>query len=278
MTTYSKALPQNLTKVSELGESGTITPSHGGTVIAGHEYDLPIAQVQQPSSSSNKTVMPESPQTPRSAQLPPQRDQLQPLPTAIPRSSGTSSRPRPVSMPPQSYNPAAGVPPSTNGEKESSTQETRPRQHREGSTSKSGRSSNRILGDYTLSKTLGAGSMGKVKLATHNITGEKVSSLLSPIIWNTSLTERLFSACCQNPSPCIPTSSERQWRKSYTRGRCQAGIQGCIQRNPDDARGCFVIAASPPLHMWHAGNDRSPTSLLHGFRVRQWRADAGLYY
>jgi serine/threonine protein kinase len=30
------------------------------------------------------------------------------------------------------------------------------------------------LGDYTLSKTLGAGSMGKVKLATHNITGEKV--------------------------------------------------------------------------------------------------------
>jgi serine/threonine protein kinase len=33
---------------------------------------------------------------------------------------------------------------------------------------------NRILGDYTLSKTLGAGSMGKVKLATHNITGEKV--------------------------------------------------------------------------------------------------------
>ncbi|KAJ7187036.1 hypothetical protein C8R46DRAFT_1172012 [Mycena filopes] len=38
--------------------------------------------------------------------------------------------------------------------------------------------SNRILGDYTLSKTLGAGSMGKVKLATHNITGEKALSML----------------------------------------------------------------------------------------------------
>lgn len=37
-------------------------------------------------------------------------------------------------------------------------------------------STNRILGDYTLSKTLGAGSMGKVKLAHHNITGEKVSN------------------------------------------------------------------------------------------------------
>lgn len=38
---------------------------------------------------------------------------------------------------------------------------------------RSGRS-NRVLGDYTLGKTLGAGSMGKVKLAYHNITGEKV--------------------------------------------------------------------------------------------------------
>jgi serine/threonine protein kinase len=46
------------------------------------------------------------------------------------------------------------------------------RKHRE-EHSKPSRS-NRILGDYTLSKTLGAGSMGKVKLATHNITGEKV--------------------------------------------------------------------------------------------------------
>ena len=32
----------------------------------------------------------------------------------------------------------------------------------------------KIVGDYTLGKTLGAGSMGKVKLATHNQTGEKV--------------------------------------------------------------------------------------------------------
>ena len=40
------------------------------------------------------------------------------------------------------------------------------------------RSSNRVLGDYTLGKTVGAGSMGKVKLAYHNITGEKVSFVL----------------------------------------------------------------------------------------------------
>ncbi|KAJ6558292.1 hypothetical protein B0H19DRAFT_1261817 [Mycena capillaripes] len=40
--------------------------------------------------------------------------------------------------------------------------------------------SNRVLGDYTLSKTLGAGSMGKVKLATHNITGEKLAVKILP--------------------------------------------------------------------------------------------------
>ncbi|CAK5277862.1 unnamed protein product [Mycena citricolor] len=39
---------------------------------------------------------------------------------------------------------------------------------------------NRILGDYTLSKTLGAGSMGKVKLATHNITGETLAVKILP--------------------------------------------------------------------------------------------------
>ena len=37
---------------------------------------------------------------------------------------------------------------------------------------------NRILGDYILSKTLGAGSVGKVKLAHHNVTGEKVRMTL----------------------------------------------------------------------------------------------------
>ncbi|KAI0299256.1 hypothetical protein BC826DRAFT_996262 [Russula brevipes] len=49
------------------------------------------------------------------------------------------------------------------------------------------RTANRILGDYTLSKILGVGTMGKVKLAHHNITGEKVrthtiSFLLSSLL------------------------------------------------------------------------------------------------
>ncbi|KAJ7102911.1 hypothetical protein C8R44DRAFT_834668 [Mycena epipterygia] len=62
----------------------------------------------------------------------------------------------------------SGPPPEPEGEAR-----TRP-------ASSSAKRSNRILGDYTLSKTLGAGSMGKVKLATHNITGEKLAVKILP--------------------------------------------------------------------------------------------------
>lgn len=49
-----------------------------------------------------------------------------------------------------------------------------------GSSSKEGqsRSRNRTVGDWQLQKTLGAGSMGKVKLATNIHTKEKVSLVL----------------------------------------------------------------------------------------------------
>lgn len=44
------------------------------------------------------------------------------------------------------------------------------------------RSSRRQLGEWTLGKTLGAGSMGKVKLGVSAVTGEKVSALQYPLI------------------------------------------------------------------------------------------------
>lgn len=37
------------------------------------------------------------------------------------------------------------------------------------------RSKNKIIGHYTLSKTLGEGTFGKVKLGTHNLTRERVA-------------------------------------------------------------------------------------------------------
>ncbi|KAK7039387.1 Non-specific serine/threonine protein kinase [Favolaschia claudopus] len=72
------------------------------------------------------------------------------------------SRSRPASMPPQ----PADVQAASNDPSKSQTTPAK--------------RTNRILGDYTLSKTLGAGSMGKVKLATHNITGEKLAVKILP--------------------------------------------------------------------------------------------------
>lgn len=159
-----------------------VTPSHGGTVVGGHEFDLPISQPQQPASdSSDQTAMPTASQTPTPAQVPaPAMDQLSPLPSATPRSPATS-KPRPVSMPPQSafssdaadatdIDPSNSDDPAVNPEVSSLLRLVDESRYRHTSR----RSSNKILNEYILSKTLGAGSMGKVKLATHSKTGEKV--------------------------------------------------------------------------------------------------------
>ena len=102
--------------------------------------------------------------------------------TTAPIPRGTIPRPRPMSLPAPTYSAS-----------HSGTSSDRARQYAEQPHAAAQRQSqravdpttrprttNRILGDYTLSKTLGAGSMGKVKLAHHNLTGEKVctSSIL----------------------------------------------------------------------------------------------------
>jgi serine/threonine protein kinase KIN1/2 len=162
-------------------QEGQITPSHGGTVTAGQEFDLPITQQQQPiprlSSSANTTTK----QRPLS--MPPQMAAVAPPPpsaygaptTSQATSAGTSSE--------RSSGPTRGERDRDRDRERSSSRRHREsgrdsgresgREGREGGGASRSRT-NRILGDYTLSKTLGAGSMGKVKLATHNVTGEKV--------------------------------------------------------------------------------------------------------
>ncbi|KAF5345019.1 hypothetical protein D9758_010425 [Tetrapyrgos nigripes] len=137
------AYPTSLTKqLNQVPEEGAVTPSHGGMVM-GHEYDMPIVQ-------------------PRASAAP---------------------RPRPLSMPPQSYNVTAASTTGSSSDAKETRHDDRERdrdRHRHGGTT-SGRSrSNRILGNYTLSKTLGAGSMGKVKLATHNVSGEQLAVKILP--------------------------------------------------------------------------------------------------
>ena len=83
----------------------------------------------------------------------------------------TSTRPRPVSMPPITN--AESLAMTTSPDQASHDQEHRPQGH---SSSRRGasRTTVKVIGSYSLGKTLGAGSMGKVKLAYHNQTGEKV--------------------------------------------------------------------------------------------------------
>ncbi|TFK20182.1 Pkinase-domain-containing protein [Coprinopsis marcescibilis] len=183
---YPTSLAPQLNQVPEDVEAGHISPSYGG-IVRGHEFDMPVSQ--QPTHTQ--------PQHPSS-----HLNNSQNLPAPIPRSSNSSSshRPRPVSMPPQAFSAVTSEPGSTaagsardSRDRSSSTDQDatatphrrRHRDSHEQGASSSGRPSrsNRILGDYTLSKTLGAGSMGKVKLATHNVTNEKLAVKILPRVY-----------------------------------------------------------------------------------------------
>ncbi|KAL4065610.1 hypothetical protein V8B97DRAFT_2010421 [Scleroderma yunnanense] len=116
--------------------------------------------------------------------LPQPHSQVRPLPT--PRPHPSAHRPRPVSMPP-------------------TASPDRDRQHKQ---PQKGRTTTRILGDYTLTKTLGAGSMGKVKLAVHNVTDEKVpilSSAIHPTHPSPQLAIKILPRV--HPSASIPNGS-----------------------------------------------------------------------
>jgi len=145
------------TGLSQVNEEYASTPTHGGTVNTGHEFDMAITE----KIGGN---------------------QLHPLPTTVQpaqaqrRLGASSQRPRPVSMPPQSYGQSYGPVPAER--ERQPAEENSKRQHsRDQSTHRVSRGSSRVLGDYTLGKTLGAGSMGKVKLAQHANSDEKVRPL-----------------------------------------------------------------------------------------------------
>ena len=85
----------------------------------------------------------------------------------------SSQRPRPVPMSPQSHG-QSNDPIST--ERDRGPAKETPRRHRDEyqPTTHIPTGSRRTLGDYTLGKTLGVGSMGKVKSAQHASSDEKV--------------------------------------------------------------------------------------------------------
>lgn len=227
-------------------ESGHPTPTHGG-MVTGMEYDMAIN-----SRSPNRDVSPlrpaatpatNRPSTPSKSPAPPASttDEAdaqtsttaaegpeQPIAPTPRIQSINGSRQRPVSMPPQSY--------------ASSTATSEPRSSRNHDSQHRSKQTGRVLGSYTMTKTLGAGSMGKVKLSVHNQTGEKVRRCM--FIDSASFTSNIVnfslrSKSCQelplfppntmiqtSPRP-VPHSLRSRMPKSCLRKFAQYGKRRC---------------------------------------------------
>jgi hypothetical protein len=195
-------LPPSLTQVTE--ESDLAVQSH----TPQDDDDVPIAENPQ-SSLQQQDSSPSSAPIPR-------------------RSTANAQRPRPMSLPPQTFGHSATSP--VPSDRERTTNDDSPkRSHSKdpNSSSRSSRSSNRILGDYILSKTLGAGSMGKVKLAHHSITAETVSLVLLSwwlfcihVLPFLSLLLKFYPASFQTliiPTPLIPKPLQKLLQKTLQR-------------------------------------------------------------
>lgn len=163
-----------------------------------------LSSVAPPLISSSKTTLPSSQSThpnriPASFVIPPfsRRISKEPIPITVPSESIATpsiiARRRPSDTPAlaalefappkvaeSAYIQSESVGKTNEGSsknRESSsktgTSDEKKREHKERDSTRS----KRVLGEWIMSKTLGAGSMGKVKLAVSNITGEKVRPL-----------------------------------------------------------------------------------------------------
>jgi len=169
---------------SQVNEESASTPTHGGTVNTGHEFDMAIAE----KTGGN--------------QLQPSPTTVQPAP-AHRRPTASSQRPRPVSMPPQSYGQSNGQVPAER-ERRPSEENSKRHHSRDQAAPRVSRGSSRVLGDYTLGKTLGAGSMGKVKLAQHANSDEKVRHLfdfLAFVRYLSTAPARYQNSASRHPKP-----------------------------------------------------------------------------
>lgn len=144
-----------------------------------------------------------------------------------------------------------------------------------------GARSRRTLGEWQLTKTLGAGSMGKVKLGVSSVTGEKVSGRrrvgsrwASPLTVDISATGRdqdhpalHLDGICATPSGAESTSATSCGRGPERRQCCggcgeearpdgifrrESASQGRQQGGSHRPRRQSVPPAPPPLYLRHA--------------------------
>ena len=164
----------------------SIAPSGSVTPTGSHVSPAPkLATRSTAASNSNDQASSTTPRSNRThgrsqsmASPTTTRSSDQPAPTARPRdpiSNSTSSSRRDRERESQ-----------TNGR--SSAKEGASSSTREGASSSS--RSRRVLGEWTMTKTLGAGSMGKVKLAVSSVTGEKVAIKIIPRYTSTAAAYR----------------------------------------------------------------------------------------
>jgi len=158
MTSYNP-LPAHITAMQE--NTAVHTPTYGGQVETGAEWDFVLDR-----NGRRRFVHP-----PRSC------TDISRTPSRSPHRAATDSnlhRMDPGSSyqtsPPPTYAPQE---PTINEESAAAVNNRLRAQNGNGSASK--KRTGRMVGDWQLQKTLGAGSMGKVKLATNAITKEKVS-------------------------------------------------------------------------------------------------------
>ncbi|KAG9122939.1 serine/threonine-protein kinase KIN2 [Ceratobasidium sp. 392] len=186
--------------LSTVAEDSPATPSHGGTVTAGHEYDMTVHPTQEKPVAQAPTP-PDTPLPNLSAPTQETAPTASPSKLGVPRAinpAAIAAR-RPVSMPPQSSNsPAVAavagerISVDENRERENSARRERSERRDKASGEKSSRG--RVLGDYVLTKTLGAGSMGKVKLAVHTPTGQKLAIKIVPRVSTNSSSTPLTAS------------------------------------------------------------------------------------
>ncbi|KAI5999071.1 hypothetical protein EDD15DRAFT_130493 [Pisolithus albus] len=177
-TFYPASVVPTLGQVPEESSTGGGGGGVLGLVVGQDEFDLARTRTQPPQPFSPPRPLPHH-------QLhthPHRQQQLQ----------------RPVSMPPQAY---SSPPPTASPSSEP--------KHRSSINNKPSRGSTRVLGDYILTKTLGAGSMGKVKLAIHNVTEEKFAIKILPRVHP--------SASIPNGSNATPEAIAKQASKDASK-------------------------------------------------------------
>jgi hypothetical protein len=173
--------------------SSSFNPSDPHSLLSFHPpsthplaYDNNTNHHHAPPLSNHHSTLPDG-------ALPPNSPTMASTTAPIPR--GTVPRPRPMSLPPQTFSPShSGTSSDRTRQYNEQPHAAAHRQSQRSVDPTRPRTTNRILGDYTLSKTLGAGSMGKVKLAHHNVSGEKVCKpfILSSYLRFCHLSEPIF--------------------------------------------------------------------------------------